>query len=62
LTIRDDKQREEVIRTFPSIVQKAWRKTGGRVSDEWVAITPEFGGVCFCFAHDQTPLLVASIP
>ena len=62
LTIRDDKQREEVIRTFPSIVQKAWRKTGGKTSDEWVAITPEFGGICFCFAHDQTPLLVASIP
>jgi len=62
LTIKDEKQREEVIRTFPTIIQKAWRKAGGRVYDEWVAITPNFGGVCFCFPHDQTPLLVASIP
>ena len=23
---------------------------------------PSDGGVCFCFAHDQTPLLIASIP
>lgn len=62
LSIKDEKQREEVIKTFPPIVQKAWRKAGGKVSNNWVAITPDLGGVCFCFAHDQTPLLIASIP
>lgn len=62
LSIKDKAQREEVLKTFPLIVQKAWRKSQKQGIEEWIAITPENGGACFCFAHDQTPLLIASIP
>ena len=56
--------REEAVLTFPEIVQKAWRKwiRSGKKGDPWVLIPAAAGGVSFCFAHDQTPLLIASIP
>ena len=62
--IVDEILREEAVLTFPEIVQKAWKKwvRGNKRDDPWVMISAANGGVSFCFAHDQTPLLIASIP
>lgn len=61
--INDKDMREEAVSTFPEIVQQAWKKYNLRkLKDPWVAIPPSVGGVCFCFAFDQIPALIASIP
>lgn len=54
----------EMISTFPEEVQKAWYAWEGshRLLNQWVEIPAGAGGVCFCFAGDQTPFLIASIP
>lgn len=63
-TISDEALREEAVSTFPTIVQDAWRewKTTRKITDFWVMLPAAVGGVCFCFADDPTPLLLASIP
>lgn len=45
-------------------MQKAWRKwvRSNKKDDPWVMISAANGGISFCFSHDQTPLLIASIP
>ena len=62
--IYDETMREEAVATFPKIVQQAWRQwlRNEKKTDPWVMIPAAMGGVCFCFANDQTPLLIASIP
>jgi len=63
-SIHDKEYRKEVIESFPDIIQKAWRDYFilKKINDPWVMLPSEMGGVCFCFADDQTPLLLASIP
>ena len=62
--ITDLELQAEAVATFPEIVQKAWKqwKAGKREEGQWVIIMPTDGGISFSFAHDQTPLLIASIP
>ena len=65
MRIPDEEAREEAVKTFPEVVQKAWRKwiRGGRLAEEeWVALPAAAGGVSFSFTMDQTPLMIASIP
>ena len=59
-----DKQiRKEVLLTFPEIIQKAWRAwENKKLFDPWVMLPAVDGGICFTFAGDSTPLLIASIP
>lgn len=59
----DEKERARIIATFPEVVQLAWKnwKTKKTV-DPWVMISSAEGGINFCFADDQTPLLIAAIP
>lgn len=54
----------EMLETFPEEVKEAyWLWEGSsRKIDPWVDIPSSAGGVCFCFAGDQTPPLIASIP
>lgn len=61
--IPDDQLRQEALESFPEIVQQAWAEyiRGVRL-DPWVILPAGAGGVCFTFADDQTPLLIASIP
>ena len=63
-SITDKDYREEVITSFPKIVQQAWIEwiRAKKKLDPWVLIPASEGGVCFFFPHDQTPLLIASIP
>lgn len=59
----DENEREAAVLTFPEIVQKAWRDwKKNKLADPWVMIPPESGGVSFCFAEDQTPMLIAALP
>lgn len=59
----DKDYREEAILTFPEVVQKAWRAwSKNKAADPWVMIPASNGGVCFCFAEDQSPLLIAALP
>ena len=59
----DDTEREAAVLTFPEVVQKAWRQwKASKLTDPWIEIPASAGGVSFCFAEDQTPLLIASIP
>lgn len=62
-TIHDKVLREECILTFPEEIQQAWSLwIKQELADPWVMIPPASGGISFCFADDQTPLLIASIP
>lgn len=59
----DVDEREAAVLTFPEVVQKAWRQwKAQKLESPWVEIPASAGGVSFCFAEDQTPLLIASIP
>lgn len=59
----DDRERARILATFPEVVQKAWRNwKNKKISDPWVMISSADGGINFCFADDQTPLLIAAIP
>ena len=60
----DEAVRQEVIETFPEMVQEAWRAyiAAKTMVDPWVMIPAAQGGVCFTFIDDQAPLLIASIP
>ena len=59
----DNQERDAVIATFPEVIQKAWKQwKASKLKDPWVEIPASAGGVSFCFAEDQTPLLIASIP
>jgi hypothetical protein len=52
-----------MIKTFPEVVQEAWRNwKNKKIDDPWVMISSADGGINFCFADDQTPLLIAAIP
>jgi len=52
-----------MVATFPEVVQKAWRNwKDKKTADPWVMISSADGGINFCFADDQTPLLIAAIP
>ena len=63
-SIHDDDLRKEAVASFPEVIQKAWAEwvRGGKRTDPWVLLPAGAGGVCFFFQHDQTPLLIASIP
>lgn len=52
--IADKEYRDEVIASFPVIVQKEWAKwiRGSKRTDPWVIIPAGAGGVCFFFQHD----------
>ena len=59
----DDKTRDAAILNFPPVVQAAWKKwKAHNLPDPWIRIPASAGGVTFCFAEDQTPLLIAAIP
>ncbi len=59
----DDRERARMVATFPEVVQKAWRNwKDKKTADPWVMVSSADGGVNFCFADDQTPLLIASLP
>lgn len=59
----DDRERARIVATFPEVVQKAWKSwKDKKTADPWVMIPSADGGINFCFADDQTPLLIASIP
>ncbi len=59
----DEEYRNRVLSTFPSTVQAAWKLLmAGKLVDPWVMIPSSQGGVSFCFAEDQSPALIASIP
>ena len=59
----DEKEREAAVLTFPKIIQTAWRAYKNKqLTESWVQVSASDGGVCFCFAEDQSPLLIASIP
>lgn len=61
--IVDEIERQEVVDSFPKIVQEAWRLwTNRELVSPWVSIPAAEGGVCFTFDGDSTPLLIASIP
>ena len=55
--------REAAVLNFPEVVQRAWKRWKAKdLKDPWVAIPASSGGVTFCFAEDNTPLLIAAIP
>ena len=59
----DETERARMLMTFPEVVQKAWRNwKDKKTSDPWVMVSSADGGINFCFAGDQTPLLIAAIP
>lgn len=59
----DENERAAAVLTFPEEVQRAWKLwNANKLIDPWVEIPAAAGGVSFCFAEDQTPLLIASIP
>ena len=59
----DDRERARMVATFPEVVQKAWRNwKDKKTADPWVMVSSADGGVNFCFADDQTPLLIAALP
>lgn len=59
----DEQERARMVATFPEVVQKAWRNwKSKKTSDPWVMVSSADGGINFCFADDQTPLLIAAIP
>lgn len=59
----DNNERARILATFPEVVQKAWRSwKDKKTTDPWVMISSADGGINFCFADDQTPLLIAAIP
>ena len=62
--ISDPLLQEEAVSTFPEPIQKAWKQwfKNKKLVDPWVMLSAAEGGVSFSFAHDQTPLLIASIP
>ncbi len=62
-TYSDEEMRELAVLNFPDIVQKAWAAwRANQANDPWVMIPAKNGGITFCFAEDQTPLLIAAIP
>lgn len=62
--INDQEMREEAVRTFPVVVQKAWKLyvQQKRKEGEWVAIPATEGGISFSFVNDPIPALIASLP
>ena len=59
----DEVEREIVVATFPQVIQEAWGQwKANKLLSPWVEIPASAGGVSFCFAEDQTPLLIAAIP
>lgn len=62
--ITDPQLRQEALLAYPEIIQKEWRKwsKNKRQDSPWIALPAAVGGVCFSFATDPTPLLIASIP
>ena len=61
--ITDKTLRNEILLTYPKIIQKAWHAwENNQLHDPWVAIPAVDGGICFTFSNDSMPLLIASIP
>ena len=59
----NDEVRDAAVLNFPPVIQAAWKKwKKHQLTDPWVRVPASAGGVTFCFAEDQTPLLIASIP
>lgn len=55
--------RNAALLNFPTVIQKGWRDwRNHKLQDPWIQVPASAGGVTFCFAEDQTPLLLASIP
>jgi hypothetical protein len=60
---KDEYEQAMIVLTFPEVVQKAWKLwKAHKLTDTWVEIPASAGGVSFCFAEDQTPAFLASIP
>ena len=60
--IADEEYRELILKTFPQVIQNAWRKyQQNKNIDTWVIIPAGMGGICFSFPNDVTPPLLASI-
>ena len=58
-----DEERDAAILNFPEIIQKAWRDwKNNKLKDPWIRVPASSGGIVFCFAEDQTPLLITSLP
>lgn len=57
----DETLRENILSTFPQEVQNAYHNRK-YLQDYWIELPAAAGGVCFCFTHDPTPLLITSIP
>lgn len=61
-TFSDEELRESAVLNYPLIIQRAWRNyKKKKVSDPWVIVPSSAGGVVFCFAEDNTPMLITSI-
>ena len=59
----DETLRNQVILNFPPAIQNGWKAwRNHKVEDSWVTIPASAGGIVFCFAEDQTPLLITAIP
>lgn len=57
------KVREAALLNFPEVIQKGWQDwKNNKLPDSWIQVPAKSGGVVFCFAEDQTPLLLAAIP
>jgi len=62
-TFSDEELRESAVLNYPLIIQRAWRNYKKKKgSDPWVIVPSSAGGVVFCFAEDNTPMLITSIP
>lgn len=61
--MHDIEYRNKIIGTFPVEIQAAWKLwQAGKLGDPWVMIPSSHGGVSFCFAEDQSPAIISSIP
>ena len=62
-TYDDEATRDAAVLNFPPVIQAAWKKwKNHQLADPWVRVPASAGGVTFCFAEDQTPVLIAAIP
>ena len=62
-TYKDEATLLAALLNFPPAIQKGWRDwKNKKLADPWIRVPASAGGVVFCFAEDQTPLLITAIP
>lgn len=59
-TIREDDLRSEILKTYPSIIQKAYYKYKHNKGEKWIFL-PASLGIYFCF-FEETPFFLDLIP